>query len=86
MGIFVQSCPFPVQIGGCGFIYPDEEIRSEARSLFCYWAFRELGIRGTHLLKRLGMSQLGVVRAVNKGEKELKRRITNWSFNLLIYQ
>jgi len=32
-------------------------------------AVRELGISGTHLEKRLGMSQSGVVYAVNKGEK-----------------
>ncbi len=34
-----------------------QKIRSEARSLFCCWAVRELGISGTHLAKRLGMSQ-----------------------------
>jgi len=75
MGIFVQSCPFPIQIGGCGFVYPDEEIRSEARSFFCHWAVRELGISGTHLAKRLGMSQSGVVYVVNKGEKAAKEKI-----------
>ena len=68
------TCSFPIQIGGCGFIYPDEEIRSEARSLFCYWSVRELGISGTHLAKRLGMSQSGVVYAVNKGEKAAKEK------------
>ncbi len=41
-----------------------QKIRSEARSIFCYWAVRELGISGTHLAKRLGMSQSGVVYAV----------------------
>ena len=35
-------------------------------------AVRELGISGTHLAKRLRMSQSGVVYAVNKGEKTAK--------------
>ena len=43
--------------------------RAEARSLFCFWAVRELGISGTFLAKRLGMTQPGVVYAVSKGEK-----------------
>jgi len=51
-----------------------QKIRSEARSLFCCWAVRELGISGTHLAKRLGMSQSGVVYAVNKGEKAAKEK------------
>ena len=42
------------------------------RSLFCYWAIRKQGISGTRLAKRLGMSQSGVVYAVNKGEKTAK--------------
>ncbi len=37
-------------------------------------AVRELGISGTHLAKRLGMSQSGVVYAVNKGEKAAKEK------------
>jgi len=48
--------------------------RVEARSLFCYWAVRELGESGTSLAKRLGMSQSGVVYAVNKGEKIAKEK------------
>ena len=51
-----------------------QKIRAEARSLFCYWAVRELGITGTSLAKRLGMSQSGVVYAVNKGEKTAKEK------------
>lgn len=51
-----------------------QKIRTEARSLLCYWAVRELGISGTSLAKRLGMSQSGVVYAVNKGEKMAKER------------
>jgi putative transposase len=51
-----------------------QKIRVEARSLLCYWAVRELGISGTSLAKHLGMSQSGVVYAVNKGEKLAKER------------
>ena len=50
------------------------KIRSEARSLFCYWTVRELGINGTDLAKRLGMSQSGVVYAVNRGEAIVKEK------------
>ena len=46
--------------------------RVEARSVFCYWAVRELGFSGTSIAKRFGMSQPGVVYAVNKGEKIVK--------------
>jgi len=49
-------------------------IRSEARSLLFYWAVRELGINGTLLAKRFGMSQPGVVYAVNRGEKIVKEK------------
>ncbi len=45
------------------------KVRSDARSLFCYWAVRELGMNGTDLAKRLGLSQTGVVYAVKKGER-----------------
>jgi putative transposase len=51
-----------------------QRIRSEARSVFCYWAVRELGINGTDLARRLGMSQPGVVYAVYRGEKVIKER------------
>ena len=46
-----------------------QKTRAEARSLLFYWATRELGISGTSLAKRFGMSQPGVVYAANKGEK-----------------
>jgi len=48
--------------------------RVEARSLFCYWAVRELGFRGTTIAKRFGMSQPGIVYAVNKGERIAKEK------------
>lgn len=40
----------------------------EARSLFCYWAVRELGYRITDLARRLGMTQPVVGYAVSRGE------------------
>ncbi len=46
--------------------------RVEARSLLFYWAVRELGLSGTFLAKRFGMSQPGIVYAVYKGEKIVK--------------
>jgi chromosomal replication initiation ATPase DnaA len=48
--------------------------RSDARSLLCYWAVRELGMNGTELAKRLGLSQPGVVYSVKKGEKIVKEK------------
>jgi hypothetical protein len=39
-----------------------------------YWAVREFGVTGTHLAKRLGMNQSGVVYAVKKGEKTAKKK------------
>jgi hypothetical protein len=38
------------------------------RSLFCYWAVRELGISLTELAKRLGISVAGVGYSVERGE------------------
>lgn len=49
-----------------------QKLRVEARSVFCYWAVRELGAEGTRIAKRLNMSQPGVAYAVKKGEKIVK--------------
>ena len=46
-----------------------EKVKAEARSLFCYWAVRELGYSMLELARRLGMSQPGVVYAVRRGER-----------------
>jgi hypothetical protein len=40
----------------------------QARSLFCYWAVRELGITATSLAKKLGLSQPAITQAVTRGE------------------
>ena len=47
---------------------------AEARSLFCYWAVRELGMNGTDLAKRLRMTQPGVVYALRRGERLAKEK------------
>lgn len=51
-----------------------QKIRAEARSVFCYWAVRELGVEGAKLAKRLTMSQAGVVYAVRRGESIVKEK------------
>lgn len=51
-----------------------QKIRAEARSIFCYWAVRELGIQGTQVAKRLEMSQPGIVYAINRGERIVKAK------------
>ena len=50
------------------------KIRAEARSVFCYWAVRELGVEGTQVAKRLQMSQPGVAYAVRRGERIVKAK------------
>ena len=40
-----------------------------ARSVFCYWAVRELGVSATALAERLGMTQPAVSISVKRGEK-----------------
>jgi len=49
-----------------------QKVRSEARSVFCYWAVRELGVEGTYMAKRLKMSQPGVAYAIGRGERIVK--------------
>jgi putative transposase len=41
----------------------------EARSLFCYWAVRELGVSNTELGRKLAVSQPAVGYAVKMGRK-----------------
>lgn len=43
-----------------------------ARSVFCYWAVRELGETETSLAKRLTLTQPGVSLSVKRGEKIVK--------------
>ncbi|MRR15544.1 MAG: transposase [Deltaproteobacteria bacterium] len=44
-----------------------QKIKVQARSLFCYWASRELGISHTELARRLGVSVPAVSYAVERG-------------------
>ncbi len=41
--------------------------RVRARSLVCYWAVREMGLEGTMVGRRLGLTQSAVSRAVARG-------------------
>jgi len=43
--------------------------RLQARSLFCYWAARELGATTTLLAKRFSMTQPAISVAVSRGER-----------------
>jgi hypothetical protein len=50
------------------------ERRVQAKSLFCFWAVRELGVSLTELARRLGMSPAGVGYAVQRGEVLARER------------
>ena len=43
-------------------------IRVKARSLFCFWAVRELGISLTELARRMGISVTGIGYSVDRGK------------------
>jgi hypothetical protein len=45
-----------------------QQRKVKARSLFCYWAVRELGISQTDLAKRLKLSVPGIGYSVERGE------------------
>jgi putative transposase len=45
-----------------------ERQRARARSLFCYWATKELGVSATSLARQLGVSQPAVSKAIRRGE------------------
>ena len=44
------------------------------RSLLCYWAVRELGLPGTVVATKLGLTQPAVSRAVLRGERLAKEQ------------
>lgn len=48
--------------------------RVHARSLFCYWAARELGISQTELSRLLGISPAAVTQSVKRGEALARER------------
>lgn len=45
-----------------------------ARSLFCYWALRELGISATEIARRLNLTQPAVSISVRRGERIAKEK------------
>ena len=59
-----------------GSVYSKGRRRNQTllRSLFCYWAVRELGISNTEVGKKLGISQPAVGYAVRRGEVLAKER------------
>jgi hypothetical protein len=46
-----------------------QPLRVKARSIAAYWAVRELGIDGTTVGEKMGLSQSAISRAVQRGEK-----------------
>ena len=54
------------------FLKGKQQKRVKPRSLFCYWAVRELGISLTELAGRLGISVPAVGYSVERGEKLAK--------------
>ncbi|MBW1997375.1 MAG: hypothetical protein JRJ29_05335 [Deltaproteobacteria bacterium] len=51
-----------------------QKLRSEARSVFCYWAVQELGFSGTEMARLLNMGQPGVAHAIRRGEGIVKKK------------
>jgi len=56
-----------------------ERSRVQARSLFCYWAARELGISMAELSRRLKISGSAVTLSVKRGEKIVQK----WGYKLI---
>lgn len=57
-------------------------VRSQARSLLCYWATRELGLTATSVGRRLSITQPAVSRAAERGEQLAVEQ--GWQFRDLI--
>jgi REP element-mobilizing transposase RayT len=62
-----------VEISGI-FSRSRQKDRVAARSLFCYWASRELGIAHTELARRLEISLPAISYAVERGERIAKEK------------
>ena len=50
------------------FLKGKHQKRVKARSLFCYWSVRELGVSLTELAGRLNISVPGIGYSVDRGE------------------
>ena len=46
--------------------------RVQARSVFSYWAVRELGETASYIAKKIGISQPAVSQSVERGERIVK--------------
>jgi putative transposase len=62
---------YEMEIGDI-FLEGKQRKRVKARSLFCYWAVRELGFSLTELAKRLNISVAGVSYSVERGEEIIR--------------
>ena len=51
-----------------------QRLRVTARSILCYWAIRELGMKGAEISRMLKINQSSVSRAVSRGEKFVNER------------
>jgi predicted transcriptional regulator len=48
--------------------------RVAARSVVSYWAVRELGVNGTEVSRRMGVTQPAVSQAVKRGVRNIEER------------
>jgi REP element-mobilizing transposase RayT len=60
----------PEQLGQPG----KERHRVNARSLYCYWAVRELGVSQSALSRKLGISVTGIGQSVRRGERLVREK------------
>jgi putative transposase len=56
------------------FAHGKDRNRVNARSLFCYWAARELGISQVELSLRFSISPAAVTQSVKRGELMVKEK------------
>ncbi len=51
------------------FILEKQPVKVKARTLFCYWAVRELGLTMADIALKLNISQLAVSISTQRGER-----------------
>ena len=75
LGTDSQSCSFVADDGKGSCCYGEvlapgkQPNRVKARSLLCYWRVRELGMSCTVIAERLGMTQPGVSKGLQREER-----------------